>query len=541
MSISSLSGLPAARCRGALLVLGVALSLTLVVALTALAGPAPSTAATSPATCRGNGSRASRDVPYKTVAGVDPGLLSLDLYTPILPAGCGPAPIVVYVHGGGFRNGDKANKIDDKVDLFTGEGWVFASVNYRLSPDPPNDLPGQVRYPTHEEDVVSAIDWLRDHSGQLGGDPNRMFLVGHSSGAFIASLISTDTSLLAAAGLGTGNVRCTVALDTEYDVADQVAQGGTQEVLYRNGFGNDPATWAQGSPINHTQAGTSRPRFLVYTRGAARRIERSRDFASALTAGGTVASVIDASPLDHEAVSSAVGAPGDARVTPPLMTFLRSCATAATEASDASWTAAAYEDFLGRAPTAAAVDATTFRLAAGTPRSTVAEELTSSDEWLSHIVTDLYHDTLDRDPDAGGLTFWTGQMRTGHRTVAQVATQFYASPEYYSTIGGGTDISWVTDLYDTLLHRDPELDGLTYWTERTATSGRGDVAGAIYGSIESRKDRVEALFEDLLGRPAEPSGLAYWADRLDTDGDLTLAVHLVASAEYGRRAEARFP
>src|SRR6266545_2547027 len=57
---------------------------------------------------------------------------ALDLY---LPARCDEAvPLVVYVHGGGFRRGDKASKVDDKVRLFTGEGWAFASVDYRLGP-----------------------------------------------------------------------------------------------------------------------------------------------------------------------------------------------------------------------------------------------------------------------------------------------------------------------------------------------------------------------------------------------------------------------
>lgn len=233
---------------------------------------------------------------------------------------------------------------------FTGEGWLFASVNYRLSASSSGDGPGPVRYPTHEQDVVEAIAWLRDHSAEVGGDPNRTFLVGHSSGAFIASLISTDTSLLAAAGLSTGNVRCTASLDTEYDVAGQIAQGGSQELLYRNAFGDDPATWAAGSPITHTAPGEPRPRFLVFTRGAARRVLRAQDFTDALRAGGTPATVIDLSPISHQEVNRAVGRPGDAAVTPALMAFFRTCASGPSDASNASWTSAAHRDLLGRAP-----------------------------------------------------------------------------------------------------------------------------------------------------------------------------------------------
>lgn len=231
------------------------------------------------------------------------------------------------MHGGGFASGDKANKIDDKVRLFTGEGWVFASVNYRLSPNPASDRPGQVRYPTHEQDVARAIDWVRDHATSLGADPSRILLVGHSSGAFITSLISTDVSFLSAVGLSTSNVRCNASLDTEYDAANQIAQGGTQEVLYRNGLGSDPATWDRASPINHAARGTARPKHLVFTRGTSRRVAQAQDFGSALVAGGTSATVIDVRPLSHEDVNRHVGLDGDTEITPPLMTFLRSCAS----------------------------------------------------------------------------------------------------------------------------------------------------------------------------------------------------------------------
>jgi arylformamidase len=287
----------------------------------------PPTPTTSPGSCRGTGSPAKTTVTYEQVGGVDPNLLSLDHYARIRPAGCGPAPIVVFVHGGGFRIGDKANKISDKVKLFTTEGWVFVSVNYRLSPSPPNDLPGHVRYPAHEQDVAAALAWVTSHGAELGGDPTQIFLMGHSSGAFLVSLLSTDTSLLARAGLSARTIPCTVSLDTEYDVTAQIAQGGSQETLYRNAFGNDPAVWVTGSPINHTEPGTPRPSFLIVTQGAHRRTAQARGFADALDAGGTSASVLDVTPLAHDEINDAIGKAGDTTVTPPLMTFLRSCAT----------------------------------------------------------------------------------------------------------------------------------------------------------------------------------------------------------------------
>lgn len=287
-----------------------------------LVAAGPSAAPAAAADCSGTGSTVHRDLAYKRVSGVPQSLLSLDLYEPTRRASCGPAPLVVYVHGGGFRIGDKGNKITDKVNLFTGEGWAFASVNYRLSTTPPPGEP-PVRYPTHEHDVAAAVDWIRDHAGTYDVDPGRIALMGHSSGAFIASLVSTDLSFLRAAGVDPTNVRATVSLDTEYDIPAQISQGGNQEALYRNAFGDDPAVWRAGSPINHTASGQPRPPFLVFTRGAGRRVEGSQAFVDRLRAGRTAARLIDVTPLDHEQVNAAVGQPGDTAVTPELMGFLR--------------------------------------------------------------------------------------------------------------------------------------------------------------------------------------------------------------------------
>lgn len=282
-----------------------------------------------PAECRGTGVTPAPDLAYRRVDGVDPNLLSLDLYLPARPDGCGPAPLVVYVHGGGFRTGDKANRIADKVALFTGEGWAFASVNYRLSPDGPDDptagTDAAVRYPTHEQDVAAAVAWLDEHAATYDLDPGRILLIGHSSGAYLVSLLATDTSFLAEAGVDPTQVRCTASLDTEYDAAAQVAQGGSQEALYRNALGDDPAVWAEASPLTHAADPGPRPSFLVVTQGSPRRTGGSEAFVAALTAGGTEATVLDVSPLDHEGVNAAVGAAGDTVVTPAVLGLFRSC------------------------------------------------------------------------------------------------------------------------------------------------------------------------------------------------------------------------
>jgi acetyl esterase/lipase len=107
--------------------------------------------------CDGQGVETTLDVAYRDGSDV-----ALDPYAPVRDDGCDPIPIVVYLHGGGFVTGDKGNRIDDKVELFTGQGWAFASVNYRLAPD--------AQYPGPEEDVDRPAGIAR------GGQPAQVLL-----------------------------------------------------------------------------------------------------------------------------------------------------------------------------------------------------------------------------------------------------------------------------------------------------------------------------------------------------------------------------
>jgi arylformamidase len=287
------------------------------------AAPAGSTKAT--ADCPGRGSIAHRNLRYARDPGVAAELQSLDLYVPKRAAGCAPAPVVVWVHGGGFARGDKANKLTDKVRLFTREGWAFASVNYRLAGRPASGATAG-RYPAQQEDLASALAYLRAHSRDHRLSRHDTMLLGHSAGAFLVALEATDLSFVRAAGVPASSIRCTVPLDTEgYDVPAQIAAGGLRERMFRNAFGVDPADWAAASPIR--AATTNRPLgdFLMFSRGRLDRYAANVAFRDVLRAAGTNAEVIRVNPLTHEQVNQAVGQPGDTLVTPPLMRFLRRC------------------------------------------------------------------------------------------------------------------------------------------------------------------------------------------------------------------------
>ncbi|HMO11847.1 MAG TPA: DUF4214 domain-containing protein, partial [Actinotalea sp.] len=198
---------------------------------------------------------------------------------------------------------------------------------------------------------------------------------------------------------------------------------------------------------------------------------------------------------------------------------------------------ARYRDFLDRPPTSAELGSWTDRLVRRqVTRYDVATALSRSDEWISTVVTRFYRDTLNRTPDAAGLAGWVAAAKKG-MPMAQIASAFYASPEYFATVGRGDDRTWVADLYHKLLLREPEQAGLDGWVRALQAGMRRDeLAMGFYQSPETLRVRVNALYLDLLGRPAEPGGSDSWSPFVKAQGDLVLAAALAASHEYWTKA-----
>lgn len=290
---------------------------------TAPPSPAP-TGGTGPTTdgCATTGVTRVRDVVYAERSGVDSSQLSLDLAVPDRSAGCPPVPVVVYVHGGGFGRGDKANGVDTKVTSMTAEGWAFAAVNYRLVGDPgsgglTSPHPGQA------DDVAAALAHLADHADRYGIDGERLALLGHSAGAFLVAQVGADERFLADVSLDPTALRCVVPVDTEgYDVADNVTRTGLD--IWDAAF-PDPAQHADASPLVQVTGAATPRSWLIVARGTPPRLDAARRFADAIEAEGGTAGVLDASAYDHEGVNDAIGDPADDVVTPALVPFLHGC------------------------------------------------------------------------------------------------------------------------------------------------------------------------------------------------------------------------
>jgi hypothetical protein len=144
-----------------------------------------------------------RDVVYNHMPAVSDGNFTMDIYA---PDEAEDLPIIIMVHGGAWTYGNKQNAIGPKQsDFFTDEGFIYVSINYRLAPDHP--------FPAPVEDLASAIAFLYRNADTYGGDPESIFLMGHSSGAHSVALVSIDPQYLRAEGLGLGVIKGTVPLD----------------------------------------------------------------------------------------------------------------------------------------------------------------------------------------------------------------------------------------------------------------------------------------------------------------------------------------
>lgn len=262
----------------------------------------------------------------------DPARNTLDIYLPgtDYPA---PRPFVIDIHGGGWTFGDKNNaSTPNKAGLFTSLGYGFVSINYRLSPqagDPENPDPGRIMFPDHPDDVGEAIGWLDRNALSYGLDPDRMILMGHSAGAHLASLVSTDPKYISRYGVDRRQMLGTVSLDTAAFDIERSALGSDPDepeilnLLFLNAFGT-PAenaatgSWAEASPL--TWADSSDPRHLFLVQEVPYRIERQLTMAIEL--GQDPSSVVSL-PLNHTGVNRAIGSPDDTtQATPSVTAFV---------------------------------------------------------------------------------------------------------------------------------------------------------------------------------------------------------------------------
>lgn len=156
------------------------------------------------------------------------------------------APVVVFFYGGRWQRGARG-EYGFVGERLAAEGVVAMLPDYRLYP--------QVRFPAFVEDAAAAVAWARQHAAEYGGDPERVFVAGHSAGAHMAALIGSDATYLAPHGLKPRDLAGVIGLAGPYDFLP------LEDDDLIDMFGTDPAEQARSQPVNFIDG--DEPPFLL--------------------------------------------------------------------------------------------------------------------------------------------------------------------------------------------------------------------------------------------------------------------------------------
>jgi acetyl esterase/lipase len=259
----------------------------------------------------------------------------LDVYVPKAES-AKPRPVFVWIHGGGWFTGDKVSStMPYKAKTLTHAGFVFVSVNYRLSPDLAGPLAlskKRLRFPTHYLDAARALGWVDKHIAKFGGNPNRMLIGGDSAGGQISSLLATRPAYLRARGMSTRQIKGIFSLDAVgFDVPRMMTRAyrrinaGFQKMMF-NAFGTRAEErrsphWNAASPINFADRSDPPIFFVVPTTAPDRWVDAQK---MSRLLGQRLGLVNHRVNTEHAGVVPLLGNPnGDMGVTKPLMRFAR--------------------------------------------------------------------------------------------------------------------------------------------------------------------------------------------------------------------------
>lgn len=220
-----------------------------------------------------------RTRPDQTLAyGGDP-LQQLDFYK--AKGTAGPAPLVVFVHGGGWKRGSKDVAASRYAPAhYIGLGYAYASINYRLVP--------AATVEQQAADVALAVKALLGRARDLGIDRSKVVIMGHSAGAHLVALVGTDEQYLRAAGLSFADIAGVIPNDgAAYDVTAQMEDGGRMmQDTYVQAFGTDPARQRALSPTLQAASPNAR-RFLLIHVQRQDGVAQAKALEAALRQGGT--------------------------------------------------------------------------------------------------------------------------------------------------------------------------------------------------------------------------------------------------------------
>jgi acetyl esterase/lipase len=242
------------------------------------------------------GVRVVRDVVYLPDANYADNKDKLDLY---LPEGRTNVPVIVSYYGGALMAGDK-NQQAFIGQRFAAAGFATAVVNYRLSPG--------VTHPAHVQDAAASFAWVKRNIAKYGGNPDQVFVIGHSAGAYLVALLGTDERYVAAHRLSLRDIRGVVPVSAFY----WVERTGVAPDRDKSVWGTDKNVWIDASPAHHLTKDAP-PMLVLYADGDDEwRRQQNVEMAQVLKgAGAAHVDVAQIASRSHNTIWSKVAEPND--------------------------------------------------------------------------------------------------------------------------------------------------------------------------------------------------------------------------------------
>ena len=177
----------------------------------------------------------TKDIDYISESDYADGRDLLDVY---MPEGAKKAPVIVFLHGGALLYGDKTYGKGIAASLVE-SGVGLVSANYRLSPDH--------AHPSHVQDAAAATAWVINNIAAYGGDPENVFIAGHSAGAYLAALLAIDSSLIEKHNIDKGALKGTVLISPFLYVEETAPGRITTNPVYKSIWGDKKEGWLKAS------------------------------------------------------------------------------------------------------------------------------------------------------------------------------------------------------------------------------------------------------------------------------------------------------
>ena len=198
------------------------------------------------------------DLHYREGKGADPKKHKLDLY---VPPSDKAMPVLMWIHGGDWRAGDRKEQ-KDLGRAFARVGVACAVISYRLSP--------KIRHPEHVQDCAQAFAWLHQHAKEYGGDPDRLFVGGHSAGGHLSTLLTLNRKYFDEVRLPEDAVKGVISVSGVYQIALPKEAPSLQKIV-TEAFGKDPAAFEEASPVSFVR--NAKVPMLVLTETQARKTD----------------------------------------------------------------------------------------------------------------------------------------------------------------------------------------------------------------------------------------------------------------------------